>query len=462
MTSHIGAKKKHDGIALLALVIALALTFSVYYFSSVSLVNIQVDNQQDTRIALKQAKQALLSYAMIRSDLTDPTIQLGRYGYLPCPADYNGEGNSVGVCEAVKENALGWFPWRSLGVSPLKDGNGDCLLYAVSSSYKFNPIAGMLNEDTNGMFQIVDEAGTTIAGANPEDRVVAVVFSAGNALVGQNRLYDPNTECGNDVGNFSAYLDAFGIIADNSTITTGTEDVIDQFVKADTSINKNIINDHFITITRGEVWKTIMLRSDIKDRLNEVTEALALCMAEYVNDAANVNKRFPWPSSMNLAGGDYRAMIDYSDVLDAAEGYAGRFPYHVDDSNGAIGGGVNDLLIDDAICNNLDISAAGAPNVDLTDITSLHRRILDNWKDHFFYAVSKKYALEDGVPPTAAYTGCSLPTPGDCVSVNGPEYAAVIFFSNSPYRNAPELQSRNIVDKPDISTYLENGNDAIF
>jgi hypothetical protein len=342
-------KKKQAGIALLALVIALAMTFSIYYFSSISVTKIQVDNQQKTQIALKQAKQALLSFAVLRADLTDPSPQLGKYGYLPCPADYNGEGKQVGSCESEKENAIGWFPWWSLGVSPLKDGNGDCLLYAVSSSYKFNPIAGMLNEDTNGMFQIVDETGLAIVGATPEDRVVAVVFSAGNALEGQNRIYNPNTECGDDVGNFSAYLDVFGAIADNSTITTGAEDVVDRFVKADTVLNKNIVNDHFITITRDDVWQAIMSRSDIKKRLKEVTEALALCMAEYVNDAANVNKRFPWPSSMNLAGGDYRVIDDYSDVLDAAEGYAGRFPYHVDDSNGAIGSGVANVIIDDPI-----------------------------------------------------------------------------------------------------------------
>lgn len=445
-------------------VVAIALTFSVYYFSSISLVSIRTDNQQKTQEALSQAKHALLNYAILRADLTDPSIQLGKYGYLPCPANDNGEGNSVGVCGAARENALGWFPWRSLGLPPLKDGSGDCLLYAVSSSYKFNPMAGMLNEDTNGMFQIVDEAGLTVTGAVPEDRVLAVVFSAGGALAGQNRIYNANSECGDDINNFSAYLDVIGGIADNSMITTGIEDVVDQFVKADAVANNNVINDHFITISRDEVWQTMMSRSDINESLRQVTEAVALCIAEYVNDASNVNKRFPWPATLNIAGagGDYRVMSDYSDVLNAAEGYAGRFPFHVDNSNAAIAGGVNDLLVSDAICNDLDISAAGVPNVNLTDITLLHRRILDNWKDHFFYAVSKKYALQDGVPPTAAHTGCSLPAAGDCISVNGTEYAAVVFFGNSPYRDAPEFQSRNIADKLNISNYLENGNDLKF
>jgi len=88
-------------------------------------------------------------------------------------------------------------------------------------------------------------------------------------------------------------------------------------------------------------------------------------------------------------------------------------------------------------------------NVNLTDESLEHRKIINNWKDHFFYAASRDYAL-----PDVAYTGCV----GNCVSVGGTEYAAIIFFSASPY----EYQSRNDSDKPNIFNYLENGNDVIF
>ena len=64
-------KKKQGGIALLVLIIVLALTFTTYYFSNISLTEINVDNVKKTRLALKQAKQALLNYAFIEAQI-DP------------------------------------------------------------------------------------------------------------------------------------------------------------------------------------------------------------------------------------------------------------------------------------------------------------------------------------------------------------------------------------------------------
>ena len=50
---------KQGGIALLFLVVAIALTISAYYFSKVSIVEIQADNVQKTRLVLKTAKKEL-------------------------------------------------------------------------------------------------------------------------------------------------------------------------------------------------------------------------------------------------------------------------------------------------------------------------------------------------------------------------------------------------------------------
>ena len=91
-------KNKQSGVVLLLLVIALALTFTTYYFSNISLTDINVDNVKKTRLALKQAKQALLNYASIEAHI-DP-LRVGEYGFLPCP-DYNPalqEGVQDGNC----------------------------------------------------------------------------------------------------------------------------------------------------------------------------------------------------------------------------------------------------------------------------------------------------------------------------------------------------------------------------
>ncbi|MGB5277207.1 MAG: hypothetical protein WBP02_08560, partial [Gammaproteobacteria bacterium] len=196
---HSGAKvknSKQDGIAVLALVVFVTIAAIAYFLTEFSPGKIQHQQAISTSKSLSRAKDALIAYAVSRADIGTPSAQPGRLGHLPCPANNNGEGNSVGNCGSKNEAALGWFPWRSLGLPPLRDESGTCLLYAVSGSYKFSPPTDMLNEDTYGMFQVVDESFNVVQGATPDDRVVAIVFAAGKALPGQSRTYNAGSQCG--------------------------------------------------------------------------------------------------------------------------------------------------------------------------------------------------------------------------------------------------------------------------
>ena len=437
------SKKKQNGIALLVLVIAIALTLSAYYFSSISVVDIKVDNLEKTHTALKQAKQALINYAITHVDGNGSGVA-GEYGYLPCPdsSAASTEGNQDPSCGVFFKNRLGYLPWKSLDLPVLKDGAGSCLWYAVSGSYKgenieeplknyFKHNTGLINEDTNGLFQVVGGA----------DGIVAVIFTPGAPLAGQARVIDVNTQCGENYGNQSAYLEGDGVT--NNSNVPDVIDSPDQFIHATLTSDVEAVpfNDHFITITREEIWQAIMKRGDLKNSLSEVTEELANCLENYVNAIENPNKRFPWPAKMDLDG-DYRVMSDYVDVLNATSGYAGRFPFYLDESNSQLVLPANNI-IDMGNCANF---AAG---------TEL-RIILNNWKDHFFYALSKGYAL-----PDVSHTGCS----SDCVSIEDPvdvftNYAAIVFYSGSPYTGIG--QSRNIGDKSEVLNYLENDNAGLF
>ena len=479
-------KKKHDGIVLLVLVITLALTISVYYFSSISLAEIQADKQQQTRVALKQAKKLLLAYAVMRADLKSPMVlteQLGRFGYLPCPSNNSlAEGISAGNCDSKNENTLGWFPWRSLKTSPLKDGNGDCLLYAVSGDYKVAPRTDMLNEDSNGMFQLVNETGGLLQGNTAPDRVVAIIFSAGDALTGQNRNYQNDSECGNDDDNYSAYLDALevspGDVVDNSALVTGNKDEVYRFVQAATETNKSIINDQFITISREELWAAITARPDFKVKMRNLTEALALCLREYAVAAINGKNRLPWPAPMDFGLDDYRADDKYDDNPDATLGHAGRFPIIVNDSNGIIGIAVaDDALINTANCDSLalpvdsitvdgEVLPTGGITVDfLATGNNEYLNLWKNWKDHFFYVVSQDYAPAPTVVNVA--TTCSvpvLPAPETCITVDGTRRAAAVIFAGSSIgqtRTGP-VAPGDINTKHLIINYLENGNEGVF
>ncbi len=478
-------KKKQHGLVLLVMVVVIFLAVSSYYFSSISIVEIKTDNIQKTQNALKQAKQALISYATLRSDVPDPSLQPGKYGYLPCPANTNGDGNSVGSCGVKKTSYIGWFPWRSLGMPPLIDGNGDCLLYAVSSTYKYNPEAGMLNEDTNfGMFQVIDENGNIIHGDAAQNRVVAIVFSAGTALSGQNRNKDPDTECGNDANNFAAYLDAFeipsGDIVNNSDVDGIDINQIDRFVQAASVANKGIFNDQFVVITRDEVWPQAIAHRgaafDVSDttgasKVRRLTEALARCLASYAN--ANNNSSLPFPAAMDFAGNDYRDNAEYTDAHGV---FIGRYPYITDNSDTIIPGSVaNNELFTKAFgagisnCNALTILLPPGVNANLNPSPLQDKediRLWNNWKDRIIYSVSERYVARTSPGVDLVQPRCNDPlvTNNKCVTYNGTEYAAMIIYAGEALSVLPQTREAPIAaedagivtnTKLDIYNYIE-------
>ena len=103
-------KKKQDGLVLLVLVIAIALTLSSFYFSSISVLDIQLENDLNTQTELKRAKQALLNYAVSRWQAPGNS---GNIGKLPCPdtaaATVANEGVQDAPCGTAYENAIGFI-----------------------------------------------------------------------------------------------------------------------------------------------------------------------------------------------------------------------------------------------------------------------------------------------------------------------------------------------------------------
>ena len=291
-------------------------------------------------------------------------------------------------------------------------------MYAVSGAYKLNTAPYMLNEDTNGMFQVVNAAGTVLEGAAAQDRVVAIVFAPGDSVSGQARTFDSTSLCGKnyEIGGVEVndyvteYLEGDG--ATDNGVLDGGVDTIDQFIQAtSTSATESTpYNDRFITITRDEVWAAILERYDFNEKMKNLTEALAKCLSDYA--VGNISHRLPWVAPMNLS--DYRLNANYNDS-DSTSGYAGRFPFLVDDSNAKIDISVPpDELFDMAGCNALAVgSGASAVTANLLDPSvpavpasppmpaipaipaTEYRKLWNNWKDHFFYVVSKAYEPVD-------------------------------------------------------------------
>lgn len=448
-----------EGIAILILLVFLSLAAMAYFLSGFSSEEIKHRQLVSANKSLSQAKDAVIAYAATRADITAPSPQIGEYGFLPCPETFkNGsEGNSAGTCGLIGRNTIGWLPWKSLGLPPLKDDSGTCLLYAVSASYKKEPPYAMLNEDTNGMFQIVDESVAVLEGASPEDRIVAIIFAPGGVLPGQSRNYAPGSLCGEDYGNYAAYLDVGGV-ANNSNIVAA-DDMIDQFIHATAAstadTNPNKYNDRFVTITRDEIWRAINKRTDFvndpSSKIKRMTEALAQCIAAYGN--TNSNRWLPMPALGNLAGNDYRDNVSYDD--DTGTNHRGRYPYIVDTADGIIPGTLaGSILFDKGICSALPIQSPAGPSADLSTATMSEDRVMwEHWKDHVFYAVSDTYD-----PKPLPLVPDTIPRCGTCLQVNGVDYAAVVIYSNSRLpgqtREAP-IAATDIDTKNDYMNYIE-------
>lgn len=463
--SFIQTSKNQQGVVLLVLLIAIVLASASYLLSGLSLNQVKIEQKTQTRIVLKKAKQALIAHAVTRADRAGKE---GEIGYLPCP-DWNtgfDEGESDGNCGSAQTNTVGYFPWVSLDTPIFWDNSGSCLWYAVSGSYK-NPNSSlrMINEDSNGLFQIMDETNTVIIGNNPEDRIVAIIFAPGEQLTGQARVLDADSFCGKNYGNVTAYLEGNGTI-DNGAFD-GNADVVDKFIHASnaSATEATPYNDRFITITRDEIWEAMLNRSDFAEKMENLTQALAMCLVSYANLPDNSSRRLPWPVVTNFGVNDYRNNASYQDSAPTINhGYSGRLPFNVANSNAAIDVAlIVDEIFDMANCsalavltgstaataNLLDPSAPGPPPVAATE----YRKLWDNWKDHFFYILSKPYEPDN--------TGEQTCSGSDCIKVNGAEYAGAVIFSGKRLLDAGGNDTLRS-DKSVVTDYLEDGKATVF
>ena len=455
--------KKQQGLVLLTLVIGVFLMISGYYFSSISVVEIKAKKVEKTQEVLKRAKRSLLDYALVNWRLTG---QAGKIGKLPCP-DYNSagvDGEQDGNCGSAYANAIGYFPWRTLGIDNTKDSSGNCLLYAVSPAYKTSPVAA-LNPDSFGQFRIVDNTATIVQGALPEDRPIAVIISPGTTVNGQVRGINPSRACGsyynNDINDFvSAYLDNNGV-TNNAAIDSGVINVIDTFVSKYTGSEdgNNPLNDRVVTITYREFWDVMqdtITSVSFNDRMKNLTEAISLCFSAY--GVSNPNNNLPMPAPLDLSLGEYRRNVDYDDSGVFTSAFAGRLPFNVDRANAEISSGNMSNIFDNTFCDGLELATtAGSDGINFTNDSGGDQGeyfdLWQNWKDHFFYVVSSKFK------PGGAGVSCS----GDCLTYDGVEYAGLIIFSGLKQA----IQSRYALpfesdEKLNISNYLEEGRAAIF
>ncbi len=428
-------QKRQNGIALLVFVTLLTGAVAMVFVSG--LKDGRPMRESITNDALAEAKDALIGYAITYGDTHAGQV----HGYLPCPdqAGGNPEGSAEPTCGSQDVSQLGRLPWRTLDIGPLRGSDGECLWYAVSGNYKNNPKTGLLNWDTNGQIRVYDTDGVLLTPA--DNQAVAVIFSPGMALPGQNRSGTSAPICG---GNYTAsnYLDASS--GYNNATVSNVAGATSDFRIGDHTLT----GDRLVFITKRDIWNALERRRNFLATLDAMTKKTAECIAGYgtknsidgVPDPSNMS--LPWPAPISLA--DYSENANYDD---SANLFSGRTPYRVNTSRTASGNVIaSDFLLTSGTCN-AGICTNNCP--DPSGWAYLYYPWWNNWKDQLFYALSQEYRPANR----------STPPCGNCLSVNhAGKYAAVIVFANRKLSGQIRASSPTDPERGIVSNYLEGSN----
>ena len=435
----------------------------------------QLIHYQASRLAMKQAHEALISYAANYHR----SYQAGHYGTLPCPdlRASGEEGNQDTPCGPRHVNTIGQLPWQTLGVPPLRDGAGECLWYAVSGTFKGgNSRATMLNRDTQGMFHIHDLQGSLLQGNKPENHPAAVIFAPGSAIPGQQRQKNPSAPvCG---GNYKAenYLEGATRFAFSNHLIKNEEDVIDRLITGGGPLHPDN-NDLLLPVFPEEIFSAIERSGELALDLyaeatpNNLTRRIAECLAAHYkwqsstglkqeagHTTTNTRPHGPLqPAPVSLP--DYRWDEHYRERLHA-DGGIGRLPLHRQVSNTLIHTPCAQSERCWQAADFLPDLCAGQwleQGLETTEIDRLHA-LWENWKDHLFYVASQPLR-SDQESGNTLQCGVSVRCPQ---LLTEPEqythWAAMLIFANSRIpkgrlRHAPPFSEDG---KNRIEHYLES------
>ena len=236
------------GAALMVMLVIFIIGSLALLVSALSRAGAQNERDKVTTNALAQAKEALIGYA------TNNNIP----GQLPCPEQTSligtaTEGSASGSCSNTVPT-IGRLPWRTLGIGPLLDGNGDLLWYVLSPGFHSTPI----NSDT--------QAKLTVDGS--PNSAVAIIFSAGSPINGQARTTPTNTS----PPNVTQYLDLSNNDGNNTFITNGP---------------LATFNDRLIVVTHNDLFQVVEKR---------VAKELLTTFASYISNNPN---NYPNPANIN-------------------------------------------------------------------------------------------------------------------------------------------------------------------
>ena len=372
----------------------------------------KLEESRKTTAALAEAKAALIGYA-VSAKLTPPgscatnASRCPRPGDLPCP-DRNNDGyaeNSPATgtppsaCGSAtgsnQARRLARLPWRTLGLSELRDGSGEQLWYALSNGFKERDrtvcgSSGCLNSDSRGTITVkvagadTDSDGdpdlqrTIHNGTNPNQwtpsGAIAVIFAPGKPLTRQDGINQNRTNACSTGSTASStpcaqnYLDV-GFGEDNAIFTdAGNDGFIQGDILRCTSGNCDVVvNDRLLAVTYHDLIPLLEKR---------IVGHVLACLRQYADPTTGSNGRYPWAANVaDVSDGSY------SDVVDNR---FGRLP---DPQFGNIQAGMPSEWL----------SACPLLRTDVTPHS--YARWWVNWKELVFYAVADGHKPQASAPP---------------------------------------------------------------
>jgi hypothetical protein len=250
------SRARQSGYAVLLATVLLVTVMLTVYLGRFDGPALRRTKDDRTAQALAQAKEALIGAAVAQANLP---------GALPCPDATNAGTPSTSGSNC--QSYLGRLPWQTLGLADLRDGEGDCLWYAIGFKSLFRSSLPASSRNAATALNTATPGGITLQDAatnNVSNRVVAVIFSGGPPLGGQTRTAVGTPVCGGSL-NAVDYLDtspAPGTVNNASGPTTGI------YVRAPTSAT---FNDTLVTITEQEIAQAVARRvlTDLRGYANK-------------------------------------------------------------------------------------------------------------------------------------------------------------------------------------------------
>jgi hypothetical protein len=304
------ARAGQQGLALVLLLALVSMGALYMLVAQLGRATQRADRDLVTMSVLSEAKQALIGYAAREKRLRprstdrsapppghpDPTTYYysgsliaaygatgtdidsnDRPGSLPCPApDESGIAVPAVSCASAStggglggewKNRVGFLPWRTLGIPPLRDADGALLMYAVSDNFRNDSANAINSRDTAGQLSLVG-SGTP---------VIAVVIAPGQPLtsLGQDRSVSPFRA--------SDYLEG----ANNSSVTPDDKFEMRVPCLSGPPSCPALFNDTLVTITADDLWPVVENEVALRMQLR-----LVPVMAQFYGDKGAL----PFPS----------------------------------------------------------------------------------------------------------------------------------------------------------------------